>query len=85
MNWDDSKAYCEANEGVLFWAVNGTRAQLDQIYDLFGNNNYWVGIYTINFDNWINIKGTFLFTFEKKLIWLLFSRTFFKNTIEKQR
>ena len=67
LNWMDSKIFCENMGGELFSAVNGTEEQLDFFYEVFGKARYWLGIYTNDFQSWINING--IEVPEEDLVW----------------
>ena len=67
LNWDQAKSFCESIGGNLFTALNGTKEQLDFSFDTFGDTEYWVGIYTENFVNWLYLDGGIVA--QSQLVW----------------
>ena len=67
-SWEESKLFCDSIGGELFSALNGSLEQLHFIFDTFGDNEYWLGIYTLDFINWLNLDGEIMAP--ETLVWI---------------
>ena len=56
-SWSVGKAVCEQMGGQLFYHVNGTKEQLDFIFNIFGEGKHWLGIFTKDLEKWQTIDG----------------------------
>ena len=62
MSWNEARDFCEEIGGKLFSNLDGSKAQLDSIYDL-EEMSYWLGVYTdveIQENQWKTVEGKLL-------------------------
>ena len=57
-SWDDAKINCENFGGHLFDSLNGTKSQLDFLYDKMNNARFWLGVSTEDHVTWSRMDGS---------------------------
>ena len=57
LTWFDAKENCEQLGGHLFYSVNGTKNQLDFLYNKTQDETAWLGIHTDDHINFRNLLG----------------------------
>ena len=56
-SWDEARDNCAQLGGKLFSKVDGTTEQLDFFLAKMDQQSHWLGIYTLNHTEWINVDG----------------------------
>ena len=62
MSWNEARDFCEEIGGKLFSNLDGSKAQLDSIYDM-EEMSFWLGVYTdveIQANQWKTVEGKLL-------------------------
>ena len=70
MNWTEGKDFCEKLGGAMFYNLDGTKEQLDFVYDTFGDDTYWIGVSAVggvNRGQWETVRGMAISS--DKLLW----------------
>ena len=54
--WEEAKENCVSMGGKLFSKIDGTRQQVNFLFNKVGGN-HWLGIYTVDHKTWIDTDG----------------------------